>query len=205
MKRETTMTLRSWLRGLTVLAIAACVPGPSRIAAAPAPAAPAAIQKPVAKAKASVYSPRNRHLHTVTTPTTPTTPTKTTSLHARTARPSAAPHSTTATRRVRHTPRAAASVSGTVHNARGGPAANARVWLAKPNGVRIRSAPARHGTRADSSGAYSMRGVKSGRYRVVALKRGAGRGHRGVMVRRGGAQHANINLQGARPKASRQR
>src|SRR4051794_18570824 len=209
------MNLRSWLRGLTVLAIGACLPGTSSTVAAPAPAAPAHAPAParapaqkssVGKPKATVYTPRNHHLRTATTPTAH----KTLSLKAKTAKPtSPGSSSTTSTRRVRHTPRTAASVSGTVYNMRGGPALGARVWLAKGNGPPIRSATARHGTRTDSSGSYSMRGVKSGRYRVVAQKRGVGRGHHGLMIRGSGsggaAHHANINLKRGQGKTQPRR
>jgi hypothetical protein len=197
------MTLRTFPRMLTLFVIAACLPALSRSAAAPAPA-PAATPKSATErkpmGKASVYTPRNHHLHISATSAS--------AASGRSAIPherSTHAHSTTTARRLRHTPRSMATVSGTVRDARGGPATAARVWLAKANGRRIRNPHARHATHADSTGGYSMRSVKSGRYRVVAAKRGAGRGHNGVTIRSGGAHHANVTLKGGRGKVRRRR
>jgi hypothetical protein len=98
-----------------------------------------------------------------------------------------------------------ATVSGTVHDAKGSAAASARVWLARGNGRRIRNPRARHGTHADSTGGFSMRAVKTGRYRVVAAKRGSGRGHNALTIRTGGVHHANVTLKGGRAKMRRRR
>jgi hypothetical protein len=47
--------------------------------------------------------------------------------------------------------------------------------------------------------------VKAGRYRVVASRSGAGRGHAGVAVHSAGIHRADIKLGGAKPKKPKRR
>ena len=91
-------------------------------------------------------------------------------------------------------------ISGVVHDAKGAPVHGATVRLAKGNGKKIRNRHARHTTVSTSGGSYSMRGVKGGRYRVVASKSGSGKGHRGLVVKTGAGYHVDVKIAAGKPK-----
>ncbi|HEY7119044.1 MAG TPA: carboxypeptidase-like regulatory domain-containing protein [Tepidisphaeraceae bacterium] len=187
---------------VAVLALAAamCIrPQASRAA----PVAKAAPPHPVAaRSVVSRNKPTNPHLHTVQR--APAKPASKTVHVAR--KPSVAVHARPPGRSPRrhvathaHRP---GTITGVVHGSKGGAVAGAKVVLKRPGGHTIRNARARHTTYTSAAGAFSMRAVKAGRYRVVAAKTGAGRGRAGAAVRSGGMQRVAIKLAGATPRAA---
>jgi hypothetical protein len=90
------------------------------------------------------------------------------------------------------------NVSGVVRDAKGQYVGGASVRLAKAGGRRIRNPHLRHSTSSDSGGGYSMHAVKAGSYRVVASKKGAGKGHSGLAIRSGGVHRVDVNLGGGK-------
>jgi hypothetical protein len=98
------------------------------------------------------------------------------------------------------THRFAGHVVGVVRNGRGGYVAGASVRLAKAGGRPIRNPRLRHSTRTDSAGTYSMRSVRSGSYRVVASKKGLGKGYSGLGIRSGGVHRVDVRLGGGKKK-----
>lgn len=181
------------IRGLFVCCVAAAMAGASVGAAAPAAKAPA----PAAKKPSPFHRPANSH---VKAPATPATPARAGAKGK--AQSKKKPTVLRGHRHVSRLHRAAGTISGVVRDAKGSTVGAAKVRLAKPNGRPIRNARARHGTSTDSSGHYTMRGVKAGRYRVVAGKKGIGGGHAAVGMKAGGAHRKDVKLNG-KAKAKR--
>jgi hypothetical protein len=106
-------------------------------------------------------------------------------------------------RRITHVSRAfAGTVTGFVHNAKGGAVGGASVRLVSR--ARRHRAPNRHARHphatTDTGGTFSIHFVHPGNYRVVASKKGAGSGHHPATVRSGGMHKVDIKLNAPKAK-----
>jgi hypothetical protein len=107
----------------------------------------------------------------------------------------------------RHSASAAAggTVTGLVVTSKGTAASGALVRLAKPGGRRIKNPHARHATVTGAAGTFSMHLVKMGRYRVVASRAGAGKGHSALAVRSTGVHRVDVKMGGVKVKKPKKR
>jgi len=179
---------------------ALCVaPGMVNAAAAPKPAPAATSSKPPAvgsskkgSSSAVRHLPGNTHLHSFNTTKSKLGGVTRPNLGTPAPKHSKSKHY----RAVKLT----SHISGVVHDAKGYPVHGATVRLAKGNGKKIRNRHARHTTVSTSAGSYSMRGVKGGRYRVVASKTGSGRGHKGLVIKTASGYHVDLKIAAGKPK-----
>jgi hypothetical protein len=85
------------------------------------------------------------------------------------------------------------AIAGIVYDASGRPVPGARVVLKRPGGKYFANVHKRHATHTNASGAFVMKGVHAGRYRVVAHKAKA-RGHVQSSVATGNVSAVTIRI-----------
>jgi hypothetical protein len=152
------------------------------------------------------HRPTNRHLRVPATVVVPkAAPARGPAVVKPSVGPTIRPNVTVRRFHARVVHRFAGNVSGVVQDARGQYVGGASVALAKAGGRRIRNAHLRHSTSTDSGGGYTMHGVRAGSYRVVASKKGAGKGHSGLAIGSGGVHRVDVHLGGGKTAKKKHR